>query len=77
MSDVVAAGDAAAMIGAVVVWDSEAMKEAVEVGDTDAVGVAGVIVVGGSLVGVAGDAVDVRVVVVEVAVGEREMMEMR
>ena len=48
------------------------MKEAVEVGDTDAVGVAGVIVVGGSLVGDAGDAVDVRVVV-----GEREMMEMR
>ena len=62
MSDAVVAGDAAAMV-----WDSEAVKEAVEVGDTDAVGVAGVIVVGGSLVGDAGDAVDIRVVV-----GERE-----
>ena len=72
MSDAVVAGDAAAMSEAVVVWDSEAVKEAVEVGDTDTVGVAGVIVVGGSLVGDAGDAVDVRVVV-----GEREMMEMR
>ena len=72
MSDVVAAGDAAAVSEAVVAWDSEAMKEAVEVGDTDAVGVAGVIVEGGSLVGVAGDAVDVRVVVVVVVVGERD-----
>ena len=69
MSDVVAAGDAAAVSEAVVVWDSEAMKEAVEVGDTDVVGVAGVIVEGGSLVGVAGDAVDLRVVVVVVVVG--------
>ena len=67
MSGVDVAGDAAAVSGAVVVWGSETVKVAVEVGDTDAAGVASLIVVGGGLVGDTEDAVDVRVVV-----GERD-----
>ena len=67
MSDAVVAGDAAAVSEADVVWDSVAVKETVEVGDIDAIGVASVILVGGSLVGDTVDAVDVRVVV-----GERD-----